>query len=200
MLETIGSASAAKKNGGVDFAFNRPGVFSVAECNALIAWAEAERIADLQRIDYQKASLEVAPFTRRNRQLFVLPGTANRPVSRFQRKLRQWIIALNERIWHFDLRRFSELSVVRYEAGDEVGLHIDLNMEYSDRKLNALVQLSPEDAYGGGTLGFGLPVVPACPEQGSLLVFPSWVPHRVTPVTAGIRHTAVGVALGPTFR
>jgi predicted 2-oxoglutarate/Fe(II)-dependent dioxygenase YbiX len=199
-MEQLGMASADGKNGGVDLAFNRPGVFSAQECNALIGWAEAERIAELERIDDQKASAGTQRFIRRNRQLVAAPATNDRTVAHFQRKLRRWIAALNERIWHFHVTHFGDLMVVRYEAGDEVGLHMDLDMEYCDRKLAALVQLSPADAYQGGTLGFGLPILSACPAQGSLLVFPAWVPHRVTPVTSGIRHTAVCAVLGPSFR
>jgi len=200
LTERFGIASLHGKNSGVDLAFNRAGVFSAEECDALIKWAEAERIAELARVDYQKASLERQAFRRRNRQLIASPATKDRAVVRFQRKLRRWVAALNKQIWRFHVTRFSELSVVRYETEDEVGLHMDLDMESCDRKLVALVQLSPTPSYRGGALGFGLPVVAACPEQGSLLVFPAWVPHRVTPVTSGVRHAAVCVALGPSFR
>lgn len=199
-MEHLGISSAGGKNGGVDLAFNRAGVFSAEECNALIGWAEAERIAELARIDYRKSSLGTQAFTRRNRQLFASPATRDRAVARFRRKLRGWVATLNEQIWRFDVTRFSEMSVVRYETGDEVGLHMDLNMEYCERKLAALVQLSPAGSYEGGMLGFGLPLVAASCEQGSLLVFPVWVPHQVAPVVSGVRHTAIYIALGPSFR
>ena len=37
-------------------------------------------------------------------------------------------------------------------------------------------------------------------EQGSIIIFPSFVYHRVTPVTIGRRHSLVGWIAGPTFR
>ena len=37
-------------------------------------------------------------------------------------------------------------------------------------------------------------------EQGSIIIFPSFVYHRVTPVTHGRRHSLVGWIAGPTFR
>ena len=37
-------------------------------------------------------------------------------------------------------------------------------------------------------------------EQGSIIVFPSFVYHQVTPVTRGMRHSLVGWIAGPTFR
>jgi hypothetical protein len=64
---------------------------------------------------------------------------------------------LNQRIWRFRVTRFSALLVVRYESGDEVGLHMDLGEGNCDRKL-AFVQLSPVDSYEGGVLAFGLPL------------------------------------------
>jgi predicted 2-oxoglutarate/Fe(II)-dependent dioxygenase YbiX len=188
------------KNAGVDLAFNRAGVFSADECDALTQWAEAERIAELARIEDRQASAGTPEFVRRNRQLVVSRSVADRAVTAFQHKLHRWIDALNEQIWRFDVTALSAMSLARYEAGDEVGLHMDLDMEFCDRKLAALVQLSPEGAYEGGMLGFGLPLAAAHREQGSLLVFPAWVPHRVAAVTSGIRHTAICVAHGPSFR
>ena len=37
-------------------------------------------------------------------------------------------------------------------------------------------------------------------EKGSLVVFPSWLWHRVTPVTKGIRYSAVIWTLGKPFK
>jgi PKHD-type hydroxylase len=40
---------------------------------------------------------------------------------------------------------------------------------------------------------------PRC-EEGSIIVFPSYTPHRVTPVTKGIRYSVVTWFVGPPFR
>jgi PKHD-type hydroxylase len=37
-------------------------------------------------------------------------------------------------------------------------------------------------------------------KQGSIVVFPSFIEHKVTPVTKGVRYTAVTWANGPSFR
>ena len=37
-------------------------------------------------------------------------------------------------------------------------------------------------------------------EQGSIIIFPSFVYHQVTPVTRGLRQSLVGWIAGPTFR
>jgi PKHD-type hydroxylase len=37
-------------------------------------------------------------------------------------------------------------------------------------------------------------------KQGSIIVFPSFIEHKVTPVTKGVRYSAVTWASGPSFR
>jgi predicted 2-oxoglutarate/Fe(II)-dependent dioxygenase YbiX len=197
MAKISGILPTGGKSDPVDVAFNRAGVFSAEECHALLGWAEAGGIAGTAGIDRRMASQE---FVRRHKHLEAARATRDRAVARFRRKLLGSISALNERIWRFHVTRFSRLQVLRYEIGDEVGLHIDLDYGSADRKLVALVQLSTPDAYDGGVLRFGLSSLAACREPGSLLVFPAWMPHQVTPVTGGVRYSAFCAALGPSFR
>ena len=84
------------------------------------------------------------------------------------------------------------------------------------RKLSYSVNLSHPDKYEGGhfewTDPFGLSPQNMTPdnityraqqsarEQGSIIIFPSFVYHQVTPVTRGMRHSLVGWIAGPTFR
>ncbi len=63
------------------------------------------------------------------------------------------------------------------------------------------LQLTDGAAYQGGDLEFPWPAVLAGQrELGSILVFPSYLAHRVTPVTAGVRRSLVAWACGPSFR
>ena len=79
--------------------------------------------------------------------------------------------------------------------------HIDFGRGYLDRKISMVVQLSPPDAYEGGVLEFGIsPPTTAARERGSLLAFPAWVPHRLSPITSGRRYVATCFVLGPPFR
>lgn len=73
------------------------------------------------------------------------------------------------------------------------------------RKLSFTLQLSDPKDYEGGALeinygqdystesGFYL-------EQGSLISFPSFMLHRVTPVTKGTRRSLVGWCVGPDYK
>jgi PKHD-type hydroxylase len=65
-----------------------------------------------------------------------------------------------------------------------------------ERKLSFTVQLSDSDAYTGGDLEFlEVPSSPELREQlrqkGTVIVFPSFLQHRVTEITEGQRHALV---------
>ena len=83
------------------------------------------------------------------------------------------------------------------------------------RKLSYSVNLTHPDEYEGGHFEWCDPystnplndperAVFRAPqsgrEQGSIIIFPSFLYHRVTPVTWGRRHSLVGWIAGPTFR
>lgn len=78
------------------------------------------------------------------------------------------------------------------------------------RKLSMTLNLNEPGSYEGGNLKFDFgPHVRhreryhECEEirpQGSVIVFPSYVYHQVTPVTRGVRYSLVVWILGPPFR
>ena len=78
------------------------------------------------------------------------------------------------------------------------------------RKLSVTVSLSDQNDYEGGELEFdfrnrddGKEDRRACKEilpKGSICVFPSFIWHRVTPVTKGIRYSLVMWSLGYPFK
>lgn len=77
------------------------------------------------------------------------------------------------------------------------------NTRAHDRKLSFILQLSDPREYEGGNLEFNMP----CEydplrfkPRGSILIFPSFFVHRVTPVTSGLRYSLVSWIDGPKFR
>ncbi len=113
------------------------------------------------------------------------------------------VAANNERYW-FDLLGFhQELQLTRYSEGDFFDWHLDFGAaEISARKLSVTVQLSDPDEYEGGDLEFRVNqhVVKAPREKGTVVVFPSFIMHRVTPITKGTRQSIVGWVSGPPYR
>jgi PKHD-type hydroxylase len=103
----------------------------------------------------------------------------------------------------FALERLeSPLKVQRYEIDDFHAWHCDLAGERArNRKLGVTVQLSLPDDYAGGQLQFFEPPdhVDAPADRGCGVAFPSYLPHRVTPVSRGVRYALTGWAVGPPF-
>lgn len=112
---------------------------------------------------------------------------------------------LNGQFFDFDLFGFAEdLQYTVYnDNGDKYDWHLDRGMSTgAPRKLSLVLQLSDPSEYEGGDLELYIgpePVV-VTKQYGLLTAFPSFVLHRVTPVTAGIRKTLVVWLSGPKFR
>lgn len=108
---------------------------------------------------------------------------------------------VNNKQYRFSLVGLEPVQVLRYSVGSFFREHSDLGYRYDDsagRKISLIAQLSPGDSYEGGRLVlFGEEEMPR--SQGTVCVFPSWLPHRVDELTAGVRYALVAWAKGPPF-
>lgn len=120
--------------------------------------------------------------------------------------------------WLFHFQALERLQFTAYAAGEQYGWHTDQTPEpYSAeygayaglyRKLSLTLQLSSPEAYDGGQLQIerGLPGDPhrivtleEIAPRGSVVVFPAFLPHRITPVSRGERLALVTWACGRPF-
>jgi PKHD-type hydroxylase len=102
------------------------------------------------------------------------------------------------------LTGMESIQYTRYPIGGHYKFHNDIihKTENSMRKLSIVIALSPADAYDGGELllmPHGENPTKLKLERGDLIAFPSYIPHKVNPVTAGHRITAVTWVYGPKF-
>jgi PKHD-type hydroxylase len=124
-----------------------------------------------------------------------------------------YIIQLNnEQFWNFDLNGYASFQYTEYEAaeGGKYDFHADMDYSQRDgaadpqtRKLSlSLILNEPGVDFEGGEFQILLGREPITCDQakGSVLLFPSWVLHRVTPVTRGVRKSIVVWVTGPKFR
>jgi PKHD-type hydroxylase len=112
----------------------------------------------------------------------------------------------------FNLNMFYEIQFTEYnsEANGFYGWHEDLlwvppEGKNSQRKLSFVMQLTDPSEYEGGSLEFQipgqeLPNPSILKKQGTAVVFPSFIKHRVTPVTKGVRYSLVTWYEGPPFQ
>tara|TARA_Y100001937_G_C7075216_1_gene310282 strand:+ start:289 stop:918 length:630 start_codon:yes stop_codon:yes gene_type:complete len=92
--------------------------------------------------------------------------------------------------------------VMKYTKGGHYDWHVDTGNSVCHRKLSFTIQLSDDKDYEGGDVEFiGTKVdANAFRQKGVLIIYPSFLPHRVTKVTKGTRHAIVGWIHGPTFQ
>lgn len=183
------------------------GAFPASVCQAAIDEFTAEDFGDAT-IAYADGTSAVNPNTRRTRDVFVDPN--------------HWIGALVSHfahqanmLWGLDLAGLGTVTMLKYEESGHFTWHVDVlargQMDYPglgtglERKVSVTVNLSDPADYDGGELQFidgtgNVLTLPGQRERGSVIVFPSTVGHRVTPVTRGVRFALVGWLVGPPLR
>ena len=132
--------------------------------------------------------------------------------------------------WNFQWDWSESCQFTKYGVGQYYGWHCDsweepYQRKQNDdgtwppdhgkiRKLSMTISLSDPDDYVGGNLEFDFrnqvdwernkkAKIKSCDEirpRGSIIVFPSFVWHRVAPVTSGTRYSLVMWSLGYPFR
>jgi PKHD-type hydroxylase len=113
---------------------------------------------------------------------------------------------LNGQFFDLDLWGFVEdLQYTIYDSKDDhYTWHLDRggNTSNTPRKLSLVLQLTDPSEYEGGVLEILDSSIPTGvdKERGLVAAFPSFVLHRVTPVTKGVRKTLVVWLTGPRFK
>ena len=132
--------------------------------------------------------------------------------------------------WNFDWDWSESCQFTKYGVGQYYGWHCDsweapykrdkledgtYPIDHGKiRKLSVTISLNDPDEYDGGNLEFDFrnqvdwdkdkkAAIHSCEgirPRGSIIVFPSFVWHRVAPVTKGVRHSLVIWNLGYPFR
>lgn len=115
----------------------------------------------------------------------------------------QFAIGCNEARWRFQLSGFYEgIQLTQYDQnGSHYDWHIDSgNAEFSIRKLSLILLLDDPQSYDGGELEFVGLREKVKKKKGTLLLFPSYMGHKVHPVTGGMRHSAVAWISGEPYK
>jgi|SRR5210317_564123 PKHD-type hydroxylase len=114
------------------------------------------------------------------------------------------------KIWNYNLKEFEPFQYTVYKESDFYDWHVDVhNKLYSNgliRKLSFTLLLN--DEYEGGEFEICIPN----PKQkqnkyiklnnnqiGTMIIFPSFVWHKVNPIIRGIRKSLVGWIVGKPF-
>ena len=118
-------------------------------------------------------------------------------------ELGRMAIEANNKLFQLDLYGFTEkLQFTEYEGqGSHYDWHPDIGPNTTKRKLSIVVQLSDEKDYEGGELliNTGQLLIPS-KKQGTVILFPSFLMHKVEPLLSGNRYSLVSWISGNTWR
>lgn len=103
----------------------------------------------------------------------------------------------------YNIDGYENFQYTRYRKGEFYDWHIDagdMSTEY-ERKISATIVLSDPKEYQGGEFqcvigGRVDEPMTVKPKKGDAIFFASWMPHRVTPVTKGVRKSLVCWVMG----
>jgi PKHD-type hydroxylase len=161
-------------------------VFTPAELDKIEAYGDG---LQAEKGGFHGTTAKPADKVRITRTAWIKPVEETRW---FYVRMEQVARSLNERIYQFDLRGFSEpfqYTVYHSNEGGHYDWHVDQGKMQNQRKLSFSVQLSDPSQYEGGELqtysANDISIAPK--ERGTVIAFPSYVLHRVTPVTSGTR-------------
>ncbi|WP_420335910.1 2OG-Fe(II) oxygenase [Roseibium sp.] len=181
------------------FTYALPCLFTPSECDEIITLSEGETqdsgglVGGVQQGNIRRARISWLDDEG--------------PASWVMRRIMEAVAQANREVFDFDINEFRErLQVARYD--DSEAGHYDWHSDIGEgriaqfRKATIVTQLSPAGAYEGGGLeiNLGNRIMSAPRDQGSAIVFASFMLHRVVPVTKGTRTSLTCWSHGPRFR
>jgi PKHD-type hydroxylase len=169
----------------------RPGALSAEECARVIALGDA--------LPRSTGRVEVGEETYRVGHIAWLEPA---PDTHWLYHKLGLLFDEQARAYGFELTGFADaLQYTMYGPGQHFDWHMDLGPgPTSVRKLSMTLQLSDGGQYEGGALEFlNAPGLPQMRPAGSAIFFPSYLAHRVAPITSGTRRSLVAWGCGPAF-
>lgn len=157
--------------------------------------------AEVGKVGIGKIANNYADNIRRTTNFFLPP---NAPIGHM---LYSYIDDANKNAeWDFKIGKKEMVQMSKYDSKNQgiYDWHTDTvppdNIGYQ-RKLTCVLLLSNPNEFEGGQLRISeRDTTPVLPTQGSIVVFPSYLLHKVDEVTKGIRYSVVAWAWGSAFK
>ena len=176
-----------------------PNAFSETDCARIVAFADGAEASDARLVGQQR------DHNLRRADLVWIDDVAG--AGWVMDAIVRIVAEANRTVYDFAIEGFDESAQVARYGAEREG-HFDWHSDIGEgrlaarRKLTMVVQLSDPADYEGGILQVrpSAQILDAPRARGTATLFPSYLLHRVTPVTAGARHSLTIWAHGPAFR
>lgn len=172
-------------------------VFTKEQCEKIIAYAE--------NLYPSAAKIGGQTLDRKTRSADVYEVNPNEDTFWLFQKVCNAVHLANRDHFHYDVNTIAHgLQLIHYRADEKIPGHYDWHIDAgpgssATRKISFTVQLSNPNDYTGCDLLIdnGGKKIKAIRDQGSLSMFPSYMPHCVTPIESGERWALVIWVHGP---
>lgn len=160
-------------------------------------WLQEESLVNLNSVE-QKSKIRKSNYIRLYSENFL----------DFNNYIYNRVIEECNKLYKIDIwnNQLEDIKIIKYIKGDYFDWHYDcLDIINTTRKINFSIQLSNYDDYENGDLEFfninvGFSNEKIKRNKGTLIVYPSFFPHRITILSKGTRYSIVGHLNGPNFR
>jgi PKHD-type hydroxylase len=142
-------------------------------------------------VDGKATAHGAAKDKKKNMQL----STSNKLVKGIAEGIQQKFISNTHLRTYCFPQEFVGIRANSYEVGEHYDWHVDMGVMGTTRTdMSFTIFLTPKEDYEGGTLemDFGTHKVAVKCDPGQVVVYPTGVLHRVTPVTSGRRLCVIG--------
>jgi predicted 2-oxoglutarate/Fe(II)-dependent dioxygenase YbiX len=176
-------------------------VLSNQECMSLVDLFERnpnyKGTTGENNILHHKRFVDISDYDKYNKQDQIL-------FSEIEYKIITAAQMMNNDLYGFELLEY-QIQFGRYGVGGKYDTHCDIPIKQRGlcRKLSFSVQVNSLNDYIGGKLSFDVfgenqkdPEL----QMGEMIIWPSWMPHRVHPVSSGKRYAIFGWLTGPRFK
>ena len=178
---------------------------SKEECDEIIAYGEKQNL-HWGTVYSEDASLkEYSPKYR----VVKAAGLPDDEFGWLYDRLAAEVLLINDHFYQYDIRGlYEDIVFLKYTEFEDYGPgKFDWHRDTSgaaivNRKITTIIQLSDSSDYENCDLYLWENGEIQCTERdkGSLISFPSWVSHRISPITSGTRYSLVTWTTGPPFK
>lgn len=175
--------------------------------NGAFTSEEVDKILDIEDLEkFEKGKIAANNLLKKARDsdvMWITPQTNG--TDWLFPKFSHLVSMVNYDHFMYDISHFDAFQYTKYNSkGQHYDWHLDSGARYGnyERKISVSVMLTDPSEYEGGEFCAVVnghvdnPVI-IKPEKGDAIFFSSWTPHKVAPVTAGVRKSLVVWVMGP---
>lgn len=165
-----------------------PKVFSPGECSFIQSLADDIGMTRAEVYEKDSGSRFSRDRTCSNGWIAVLPET-----EWIYNKILKEVARVNHENFRFDIDNFQLATLLRYKPFQQFKWHVDVHDGHEQRKLTCVVNLTDPNKYVGGQLEVegDWENHELARDQGSAIIFPSFLMHRAKAPILGTRWSLV---------